>query len=406
MARSLPLAALRALRRGGLVPAATPAPPRPPGPLVWAHVDDPARIGPVVALADRMAADGDGFHLLVTAPDIPANAPSGLRCTLAPAPPDQALGVAAFLEHWQPDLLLWSGGHFRPLLLSAALELPTLRLRLLLDAAAPALTAEGLGWLPGAARALAAGFDRALARDAAAAQRLRRIGVQPDRIEVTGPLDTLPPVLTCNDRQRRDLAQTLAARPVWLAAGLAASELPELVAAHRAAIRSAHRLLLIAVPRAPEDIGEIGGAFRDAGFAVAQRAEGEDPNEAAQVYLADSTAELGLWYRIAPVTFMGSTLPGSGGGGRPPHEPASLGSALVHGPETAPHGTAYQRLARAGAARLVRGGGDLGQTVEALLSPDRAAAMAHAAWEVTTEGVEVANRVADMIREALDRVDR
>lgn len=406
MARSFPLAALRALRRGGLAPVPQGAPPRPPGPLVWAHVDDAARIGPLVALADRMTADGDSFHLLVTAPDIPANTPAGQRSTLLPAPPDQALAVAAFLAHWQPDLMLWSGGHFRPLLLSAAMELPGLHLRLLLDATAPALTAEGLGWLPGAARALASGFDRALARDTAAAQRLRRLGLDPDRIELTGPLDTLPPVLSCNDRERRDLAQTLAARPVWLAAGIAASELPDLVTAHRTATRGAHRLLLIAVPRASEDIAATATAFREAGFTLAQRAEGEEPDEATQVYLADSVAELGLWYRLAPITFAGSTLPGSGGGSRPPHEPASLGSALVHGPETAPHAAAYQRLARAGAARIVRGGTDLGLTVESLLAPERAAAMAHAAWEVTTEGVDVANRIADLIRAALERVDR
>ncbi len=77
MARSLPLAALRALRRGTLAPPPPPGPPRPQGTLVWAHADDPARIGPLVALADHMAADGDGFHLLVTAPDIPASTPPG-----------------------------------------------------------------------------------------------------------------------------------------------------------------------------------------------------------------------------------------------------------------------------------------------------------------------------------------
>jgi hypothetical protein len=31
--------------------------------------------------------------------------------------------------------------------------------------------------------------------------------------------------------------------------------------------------------------------------------------------------------------------------------------------------------------------------------------MAHAAWEVTTEGVEVANRLADLIRATLDKVN-
>ena len=34
------------------------------------------------------------------------------------------------------------------------------------------------------------------------------------------------------------------------------------------------------------------------------------------------------------------------------------------------------------------------------------AAMAHAAWEVTTDGIEVANRLADLIRAGLAEVDR
>jgi 3-deoxy-D-manno-octulosonic-acid transferase len=50
----------------------------------------------------------------------------------------------------------------------------------------------------------------------------------------------------------------------------------------------------------------------------------------------------------------------------------------------------------------VRDGAGLGQTVEALLAPDRTAAMAQAAWEITTEGVEVANLLSEMIRAALD----
>lgn len=406
MARSLTLSALRALRRGGSDPAAAPGAPRPAGPLVWVHAPDAARIGPLMALADSMAGEGEGFHLLLTSPDVARTTPSAQRATLLPAPPDQAGAVTAFLDQWQPDMLLWSGGHFRPLLLSAAMERIAPGRRILIDARAAALATEGLGWLPGAARALAGGFDRALACDATAARRLHRLGLPPDRVEITGPLGNLPPVLACNDRERRDLVQTLGGRPVWLAAGFTAAELHHLVAAQRAAIRGAHRLLLVALPRDAADLPAAAAAFRAAGFALALRAEGEDPAETAQILLADSMGELGLWYRIAPVTFAGATLPGSGGNSRPPFEVTTLGSALIHGPETQPHGPAYQRLARAGAARLVRDGAGLGQTVEALLAPDRAAAMAHAAWEVTTDGVEVANRLSELIRAGLDTVDR
>ena len=406
MARSLTLSALRALRRGGPDPATPAAVLRPEGPLVWAHADTAARIAPLLALAESLVAEGHGFHLLLTAPELPAATPAGPCATLLPAPPDLAGAVAGFLDRWRPDMLVWSGGNFRPLLLSAAMEHIAPGRRILVDARAPALSAQGLGWLPGAARALATGFDHALACDAAAARRLHRLGLAATRVEITGPLGSLPPVLACNDRERRDLVQTLGARPVWLAAGFAASELPHIVAAQRAAIRGSHRLLLVALPRNPADLPATAAAFREAGLSTALRAEGEDPRDTAQVLLADSMAELGLWYRIAPVTFAGATLPGAGGGSRPPVEVAALGSALVHGPETQPHGPAYQRLARAGAARLVRDGAGLGQTVEALLAPDRAAAMAHAAWEVTTDGIEVANRLGELIREGLAGVDR
>ena len=37
------------------------------------------------------------------------------------------------------------------------------------------------------------------------------------------------------------------------------------------------------------------------------------------------------------------------------------------------------------------------------MAPDKAAAMAHAAWDVTTAGAEVGNRVIDLIRDGLDK---
>ena len=60
-------------------------------------------------------------------------------------------------------------------------------------------------------------------------------------------------------------------------------------------------------------------------------------------------------------------------------------------------------MARAGASREITGPANLGETVEELLNPDRAAAMAHAAWEICSTGAEATNRVVDLIRRHLDR---
>ena len=80
-----------------------------------------------------------------------------------------------------------------------------------------------------------------------------------------------------------------------------------------------------------------------------------------------------------------------------PFAAAALGTAIIHGAHTGRHADSFARLTRAGAARMTRGGQALGHAVEALLAADRAASMAAAAWEVTTAGAVVANRIAELV---------
>ena len=83
-------------------------------------------------------------------------------------------------------------------------------------------------------------------------------------------------------------------------------------------------------------------------------------------------------------------------------EPAALGSAILYGPQSGPHGVAYGRLGAARAARMVASAGDLAQALGDLLSPDRAARQAQAAWAVASEGAEVTHRVMTAIRAIMD----
>ncbi len=361
----------------------------------------------MTALSDRIAADdGERLTFLLTSPGIvPAIAPGIVgtaQVLLQPEPPDQRVAVRSFLAHWSPDLLLWMHGDLRPALLSEAarISLP----RVMIDAAASGLGATAGGWMPGLTRSLFEMFDTILAIDEEAAIRLRRLGVSSDRIEVAGALDAGTLALPCNERERRDLAMTIGTRPVWLAAETRLSEVEAIAAAHRKACRRAHRLLLILVPADPAEVPAMADILRGADFKIAVRSEGAEPDEPTQVYLADNPNEMGLWYRLAPITFQGGTL--ASGNGRSPFEPAALGSAVLHGPQTDPHGGSYARLARAGASRAISGPADLGAAVEALLAPDKAAAMAHAAWDVTSSGADVTNRVMELIRDRLNRADR
>jgi 3-deoxy-D-manno-octulosonic-acid transferase len=80
-------------------------------------------------------------------------------------------------------------------------------------------------------------------------------------------------------------------------------------------------------------------------------------------------------------------------------EAAALGSALLHGPRVGDYGPVFDRLGAARAARGVSGVTDLGEALADLLSPDRAARLAQAAWAVASDGADVTDRVVTLLRD-------
>ena len=165
--------------------------------------------------------------------------------------------------------------------------------------------------------------------------------------------------------------------------------------------RLAHRLLLIIVPQdegAAQALAERLEEQED--WRVARRRADQEPDSETEVYICDAT-EYGLWYRLAQVTFMGGSLEGEGCA-RDPMEPAALGSAILYGPRPGVFGQACGRLGAARAARMVASGSDLAEALGDLLSPDRAARQATAAWTIASEGAEVTERVMTLIRAIMD----
>ena len=126
-----------------------------------------------------------------------------------------------------------------------------------------------------------------------------------------------------------------------------------------------------------------------------------EPDGETEVFLADGGGEYGLWYRLAPVTFLGGTLLGEGCS-RDPLEAAALGSALITGPKAGAHGAAHQRLARARAVRSILTPADLADAAGDLLAPDRAARLAQAAWAASSDGAEATDQVLAAIRAVMD----
>jgi len=367
--------------------------------VIWAHLDDPYKIVSLDALGQRLRAEGEDVHILAThsRTGIPQ---SDFETATLQGPPVTGPGRAvALLAAHRPRLLIWFGNRLAPGILS---ETDDARVpRVLCDMAnAPVRLDGGLRWLPGRARATLQRFERILTIDENAAQRAQQSGAPAARVHVTGPLSEPPPAPRCNEADRQTVAAALSGRPVWFAAGVTQPELPMILAAHKEAQRRSHRLLLVVLPDDPADIDAMQTMVRETWLEPARQDETGVPGEDVQVYLVDDPEDAGLWYRLAPIAFIGGTL--SDGARRSPLEAAMLGSAILHGPATAPFTAEFVRLGGRGASRAVRSAVTLGREVEALLAPDIAAGLAHAAWITMSDGAEASNLLADTICAHID----
>lgn len=378
-----------------------PPPPRPDAELVWYHATTAAHAEMAPQLAGRLARARPGLWVLLTGtPETLADAGQPDGVILCPMDGDDGAAGRQFLAHWRPDLCIWTAGALKPALLAAASRqgIPLI----LVDADEAQLPAAGWRFMPSVTRAALRRFRLIMARTPQTEAVLRRrMRLGDAAITVTGPLQVASRPLPYNRSDREELAGLLRARPVWLAAHLHPGEAAIVLEANAGIARASHRTLLVMAPERPEQSGPFHDALRASGLRYLTWSEGALPDEATQVVLADTPGELGLWYRVAPISFLGGSLV-PGVGGSDPNEPAAHGSAILYGPDIRAHLATYARFAEAGAARIVRDAPTLAAAVQRLIPPDQAAAMAHAAWDVATQSALVMDRLVDAVQGALD----
>ena len=371
-------------------------PARPSGRLVWLHAPDAECLGGLAELGRRLVEE-DAVSVVLTGPP-------GLQTAkgiiLTEPPLDTPTEAREFLNFWAPELVIFAEGELRPATLheAALRQIPAL----MVDARRPHLPADREGWYPGLVRAALAEFRCIHLVDPAAHRDFRKAGAEAASLRISGRLEEAPLSLPYVEAERAALARLLAARPVWLAISVPEAEEEAVIAAHRRALALSHRLLLILVP---EDLNRAEAlALRleeQEGWQVARRSQEQEPDPEVEVFLPDQPGENGLWYRLAPVTFLGGSFLGEGCN-RNPLEPATTGSAILFGPRTGAFGPAYARLGPALAARMIGSAEDLALALADLLSPDRAARQAHAAWSVLSDGSEVTEAVLRTIRDIMD----
>ncbi|MBT8459049.1 MAG: hypothetical protein KJN60_05215 [Boseongicola sp.] len=373
---------------------------RPKGCLLWLHVNDPADAGSISALTKELSTLRDEPVLgLVTSPGnaSPFSAPEDtLIHQLVPG--DTRGSVQRFLQHWTPDVAVFAGQANRAVLLS---ETHAAGIPMFLAASTPNSTKQIQEKFSAGSISVSDLFSGIVVASIADQMELIGMGVPEKRTAVAGPLSdiALPP--SSDEDEFTAISSAIGGRPVWLAADVATSEVPILEAAQRRTTRAAHRILLVIVPRDREDGLAIAGSLETHGWRTALRSDGGPPDESVQVFIADTDEDIGIWYRLSPITYLGGSFDADLTISDP-FGPTALGSAVLHGPEVSGAVPRIQRLQAAEASLLVAQPEDLGDAVFKLLSPDQAAKLAHAGWATTSEGAPAIEALVNMISLTLD----
>jgi 3-deoxy-D-manno-octulosonic-acid transferase len=332
--------------------------PRPAGRLIWLHA---ASVGETVSILPVLPALAEHATVLLTtgtvtsarllAQRLDANLASRVIHRFVPL--DVPAWARRFLDHWRPDAAGFVESELWPNLLAACRTrgIPVMLINARLSARSQARWQRGRAL----ARQMLSGIALVQPRSVTDAQRLRALGCR----NLTEPADLklAAPPLPVDEAELQRLRTLLAGRPIWLAASTHPGEDELVIAVHNLLVSAHPGLLTIIAPRHPERGEEISQNHL--------RSRGEPPPTEG-VWVADTLGELGLWYRLAPIVFVGRSLIAPGGG-QNPLEPARLGCAVAVGPHTGNFSDHVATLHAAGALAVVRDVDHLTRWVDELL---------------------------------------
>lgn len=379
---------------------------RPPGRLLWLHAASVGEAQSALILLEALLARDPALHVLVTTGTVTS---AQMMARRLPAralhqyvPLDQPDWVAAFLDHWRPDRILWMESELWPNMLAAvrARHIPAAlvnarlserslrRWRLARNMVSEALSTFGV-------------ILAQTERDAANFRRLHA-----SRVIVTDNIKYAAAPLPADEAALKALRDAIGGRPFWLYASTHAGEEELACRLQKELVQNIPGLLTVIAPRHPERREDIAAACAAAGVSYSLRSSGALPDAGTQVYIADTLGELGLLYRLAPVSCVGRSFSADGGGGHNPIEPALLGSAVIHGPHIQNLAALYDEMNEKGAALRLRDETDFAATLTRLLT-DKAALtrLQKAGQDFVAEKNAVLERVLDALDAQAPRKD-
>lgn len=377
---------------------------RPSGQLIWIHAASVGEAQSALILIERLNKKQTNTNFLITsgtltsanimAKRLPDNAVHQFY------PLDHPKWVQLFLNHWHPDLALWMESELWPNMLLAVKNknIPAI----LVNARLSDRSYNRWKLFPCSIKQILSTFQLIMTQTDKDAERYKAL--KHSNVITTGNIKYSAATLPHNQNDLDALQQSTANRKIWLYASTHEGE-EELACRVHTDLKEQHsNILTIIVPRHPERRATIEKTCKIMGLNTTLRGETKIlPNDNTEIYVADTLGELGLFYRLSPISMIGRSFSHDGGGGHNPIEAGQLDCAVLTGPHVQYQKEIFDDMSDANAIIQIMAEEELLKALETLLN-DQAALQtaAQSALEYTKSKETIVDGVINKIQSVLN----
>ena len=323
---------------------------RPSGKLIWLHAASVGETLSLLPLIEKILDKDPKVNILLTSTTKTSaeiyKKNSRNRVIHQMAPHDTFFISKRFIKYWRPDLAARVESEIWPRILIELKknEIPNF----LLNARFSKKSISKIERWDKSAGFLFSLFDKIHIQEKETAKILSNIGVESQKLNLTGSLKDSRKKLIFDENIFKQFLVVANDRNIWLAACTHPGEDDVVLAAHK----KIGGILLIA-PRHIERGKHIARLSRSIGFSTQLRSDKKELERNTEVYVADTMGEMGLWYSLSKVAFVGGSLVEKGG--HNPIEAAQFGTFVLHGSDIFNAKEKYEQLKKMGVCFQVTG---------------------------------------------------
>jgi len=379
---------------------------RPNGKIVWIHGASNGEILSILPLIEYLKSLPSAPHILITTMTVTAAQLLEKRLQSHDyihqfIPYDTPKWVESFHDHWKPDMAIWVESELWPNHLSALKNhnVPSA----LLNARLSEKSAGKWRSFQKTFTSITSCFETILAQSTGDLDRLMSLGI--GRVRYAGNLKDISPALPFDPVAADDIRAVIETRTTLLFASTHDPEEKMIAAAHQK-LKSDHPdLLSIIVPRHPKRGEAIAHELNGNGLSVALRSLKMSPRMNTDIYVADTLGEIGMFYHLCPIVYVGNSIDTTPGGGHNLLEPAWHGCAIISGDSLFNFTDQANAMSESGAVNIVSSPDELINAAhDLLINTDKAQNMTNNAYNyVEVKQASGLDKIIDHVEQTCQR---